>query len=150
MIEDDLTYGEEREILVENFLDEIYESFVISCWLKGVIQAADFWENLERYLSHEWVVIPRRWIDPYKEASANSVALKTGQKTFQQSCTENGRDWKQVIDEMADARDYANDRGIDLMAMISGRDPGGSEMEESYGQSADQGKAYAEESEGRE
>ena len=150
MIEDDLTYGEEREILVENFLDEIYESFVISCWLKGVIQAADFWENLERYLSHEWVVIPRRWIDPYKEASANSVALKTGQKTFQQSCTENGRDWKQVIDEMADARDYANDRGIDLMAMISGRDPGGSEMEESYGQSADQGKACAEESEGRE
>ena len=58
--------------------------------------------------------------------------------------------WKQVIDEMADARDYANDRGIDLMAMISGRDPDGSEMEESYGQSADKGKAYAEESEGRE
>ena len=113
-----------------------------------MIQAADFWENLERYLSHEWVVIPRRWIDPYKEASANSVALKTGQKTFQQSCTENGRDWKQVIDEMADARDYANERGIDLMAMISGHNPGGGEEEESNGQST--GKADAEESEGRE
>ena len=87
---------------------------------------------------------------PYKEASANSVALKTGQKTFQQSCTENGRDWKQVIDEMADARDYANDRGIDLMADHLRPGSRSSEMEESYGQSADQGKAYAEESEGRE
>ena len=49
---------------------------------------------------------------------------------------------------MADARDYANERGIDLMAMISGHNPGGGEEEESNGQST--GKADAEESEGRE
>ena len=37
MIEDDLTYDEEKELLIECLLDEVYESFVISCWLKGVI-----------------------------------------------------------------------------------------------------------------
>lgn len=120
MIEDDLTYDEEREILIETFLDEIYESFVISCWLKGIISPKDFWDNTGDYLSHEWVMKPKRWIDPYKEANANGVALKTGQKTFQQICAENGRDWKKVIEEMAEAKEYAEDRGIDLMAMLAG------------------------------
>ncbi len=122
MIEDDLTYEEERELLVECLLNEIYESFVISCWLKGLIPAADFWERKEMYFSHEWVVKPKRWIDPSKEANANGVALKTGQKTFQQICAENGRDWKKVVDEMAESQEYAREKGIDLMAMILGTD----------------------------
>ena len=122
MIEDDLTYDEEKELLIEVFMDEVYESFVISCWLKGFIHASDFWENKETYMSHEWVVKPKRWIDPYKEANANGIALKTGQKTFQQICAENGRDWKKVVDEMAEARDYAEQRGINLMTMMLGAD----------------------------
>lgn len=120
MIEDDLTYEEEKELLTECLLDEVYETFVISCWLKGIISPADFWEKKETYLSHEWVVKPKRWIDPYKEANANGVALKTGQKTFQQICAENGRDWKKVLDEMAEAQEYASGKGIDLLGMIQG------------------------------
>lgn len=120
MIEDDLTYDEERELLTECVLDEVYESFVISCWLKGLISVPDFWERKETYLSHEWVTIPKRWIDPYKEANANGIALKTGQKTFQQICAENGRDWKTVVNEMAEAQEYAQKKGIDLMAMLQG------------------------------
>ena len=103
MIEDDLTYDEEKELLIECLLDEVYESFVISCWLKGVISPADFWEKKDQYLSHEWVIKPKRWIDPAKEANANATMLKTGQKTFQQICAENGRDWKKVVDEIEEA-----------------------------------------------
>ena len=120
MIEDDLTYDEERELLTECVLDEVYESFVISCWLKGLITVPNFWDQKEQYLSHEWVTIPKRWIDPYKEANANGIALKTGQKTFQQICAENGRDWKTVVNEMAEAQEYAQKKGIDLMAMLQG------------------------------
>lgn len=122
LIEDDLTYGEEREGLQEIVLDEIYESFVISCWLKGFIGVPGFWENKERYLQHEWVTEPRRWIDPQKEANANRIALATGQKTFQQICSENGRDWKQVIDEMAEAYSYASEKGIELSKIVYGQD----------------------------
>ena len=66
------------------------------------------------------MTIPKRWIDPYKEANANGIALKTGQKTFQQICAENGRDWKTVVNEMAEAQEYAQKKGIDLMAMLQG------------------------------
>ena len=120
MIEDDLTYEEERELLTTCFLDEVYETFVISCWLKGLISPDDFWERKDIYFAHEWVTKPKRWIDPQKEANATGVALKTGQKTFQQICAENGRDWKKVVDEMAEAQDYAMQKGINLLEMIRG------------------------------
>lgn len=132
MIEDDLTYDEEKELLIECLLDEVYESFVISCWLKGIISPADFWEKKDSYLSHEWVIKPKRWIDPAKEANANATQLKTGQKTFQQICAENGRDWKKVIDEIEEACNYASEKGLDLMAMITG-DQGEKEEEEKDG-----------------
>lgn len=137
MIEDDLTYDEEKELLIECLLDEVYESFVISCWLKGIISPADFWEKKDRYLSHEWVINPKRWIDPAKEANANATMLKTGQKTFQQICAENGRDWKKVVDEIEEACSYASEKGFDLMAMITGG-PGEKEEEENNGKKANE------------
>ena len=122
MIEDDLTYDEEKELLIETFLDEIYETFIISCWLKGIIAPTDFWKDKSKYMQHEWVIKPKRWIDPYKEANANAVALKTGQKTFQQICAESGRDWRKVIDEMAEAMEYAEEKGIDLNMVLYGKE----------------------------
>ena len=130
-IEDDLTYDEEKELLFQ-VLDEIYETFVISCWLKGIISGNDFWNHIRDYTAHEWVVKPKRWIDPAKEANANATMLKTGQKTFQQICAENGRDWKQVIDEMDEANRYAAEKNIDLAAMLAGG-PGAQEPEEEEG-----------------
>ena len=118
LIEDDMTYSEEREGIENIVLDEIYESFVISCYLAGLINPPGFWENKEKWFYHEWVTEPRRWIDPQKEANANKIAIATGQKTFQQICSENGRDWKQVIDEIAEAKEYAAEKGIDMDAIL--------------------------------
>ncbi len=148
MIEDDLAYEEEKELLIENFLDEVYETFVISCWLKGIISPADFWNEKEKYMKHEWVVKPKRWIDPYKEANANAVALKTGQKTFQQICAENGRDWKKVIDEMAEAREYAEGKGIHLDTLLFGAVTGKGKEEEEVNDKK-QKSSHAEKSTGR-
>lgn len=129
LIEDDLTYAEERELL-EAVMDEIYETFVISCWLAQKFNAPDFWQKKEVYFQHEWVVEPRRWIDPQKEAGANRTALQSGQKTFQQTCSEYGRDWKKVIDEMAEAIQYADGKGIDLSSIIYDPKSTGSELNE--------------------
>lgn len=118
MIEDDLTFGEEREGLINSFLDEVYESFVISAWLSGQFDAPDFWENKDKYFSHQWVMEPRRWIDPAKETTATKTALQTGQKTFQQICSEDGRDWKEVIDEIAEVNEYAKSKGVQLSQII--------------------------------
>lgn len=121
IIEDDLTYEEERELLLEAY-DEIYESFLISCALAGIIKfPEDFFEKKEQYFQHVWVNSPKPWIDPVKETNANMTALRTGQKTFKQIAAENGRDWKEQIDEMAEVLEYGNERGIEMGGVIFGQ-----------------------------
>ncbi len=121
MIEDGLTYEEEKELLME-VMDEIYETFVISCVLAGIVQIADFWNKKEKYMSHTWTAAPKKWIDPAKEAMANKTALNTGQKTFQQLAAENGRDWKEQMDEIIEVLKYAEENGLDMGGVMFGKD----------------------------
>ncbi len=121
MIEDGLTYDDEKELLME-VMDEIYETFVISCVLAGVVEAPDFWSDKDRYLNHVWTAAPKKWIDPAKEATANKVALNTGQKTYQQIAAENGRDWKEQVDETLEVLKYAEEKGFDMGGVIFGSD----------------------------
>lgn len=119
MIEDDMTYKEEKELLIE-VLDEIYETFVISAVLCGAVSITRFWEEKERYLSHDWTQEPKPWIDPQKESNANRTALQTGQKTFKQIAAENGKDWRDQIDDMAEVLGYGKEKGINMESVIFG------------------------------
>ena len=118
LIEDEATYVEEIELLKENILDEIYETFVISVYLVGLVDMPDFWNKKQDYFWHEWIQKPRKWIDPQKEANANKIALQTGQKTFKQIAAENGKDWKEQIDEIVEVIEYGKTKGIDLGGVI--------------------------------
>ncbi len=113
LIEDSLTFAEDEEWIMEA-LDEIYETFVISCVLSGKISIPGFWENKEDYFLHEWIKKPKPWIDPLKEASATKTALNSGVKTYKQISAENGMDWRTQIDDMAEVLNYAKKKGIDL------------------------------------
>ncbi len=121
-IEDEAAYAEEVELL-ESFMTEVYEAFVISGVLSGLFVIPDFWERREDYLAHSWVKPPKKWIDPQKESAADRVALQSGQKTFQDLQAEKGRDWKEVVDEMAEAMAYGREKGIDLGGVIFGTGP---------------------------
>ena len=118
-IEDDLTYNEDKEILIE-ILDEIYETFIISAVLCGALSIPKFWDEKDRYLAHEWVQEPKPWIDPYKESNANMIALKTGQKTYKEIAAENGRDWRDQVNDMAEVLEYGKTKGIDLGGVLFG------------------------------
>lgn len=121
MIEDGLTYDDEKELLLEA-MDEIYETFVISCVLAKIVQIPSFWENKQKYMEHTWTAAPKKWIDPAKEATANKTALNTGQKTFQQLAAENGRDWKEQLDETIEVLKYARENGLEMGGVIFGKD----------------------------
>lgn len=114
MIEDDLTYAEEIEQLRDSFMDEVYETFLISAVLAGEIAISDFWIDPQKYMDHKWVSAPKRWIDPQKEAGANKTALESGVKSFKQISAEQGRDWKEQIDDMADVAAYAKEKGVQI------------------------------------
>lgn len=111
-IEDEMTFHEEKERIL-HILDEIYESFVISCVMSRTVNVRDFWEKKDEYLMHEWIQPPKKWIDPQKEAGAMKTALSTGVKTYKQVCAENGADWRTQIDDVAEVRDYAASKGFE-------------------------------------
>lgn len=117
LIEDELTYKEDKELLIE-IMTEIYETFLISAVLAGVLAIPDFWTNKDTYMSHEWIQAPKAWIDPAKESTANKTAMASGQKTFKQIAAENGRDWREQIDDMAEVIEYGKSKGIDLGGVI--------------------------------
>lgn len=119
LIEDDLTYKEDKELLIE-VLDEIYETFIISAVLCGAIDIPRFWQEKDRFLSHEWIQEPKPWIDPYKESNANKIAIQTGQKTYKQIAAENGRDWRSQIDDMAEVMAYGKEKGLDMGGVLFG------------------------------
>lgn len=118
-IEDESAFTEDIELLCE-VMSEIYETFVISCYLAGLLQAPDFFANKEKYLAHYWVKAPKKWIDPAKEAAANKIALQTGQKTFADIAAEQGKDWKEAIIEMAEVIQFGREQGIDMGGVIFG------------------------------
>lgn len=117
LIEDALTFAEDEEWIV-GALDEIYETFVISCVLSRKVSIPGFWENKEEYFEHEWIKKPKPWIDPMKEASATKTALNSGVKTYKQVAAENGMDWRAQIDDTAEVLEYARKKGIDLGGVL--------------------------------
>lgn len=123
-IEDEETFIPEQQKLKDEFLDEAYETFVISAVLSGAIECPDFWAKKDMYLSHEWNRKPKKWIDPQKEANANKMAVASGQKTIADIWREDGRDYMEVMDEMKAIQDYAEKIGLksDLVYLTGGED----------------------------
>lgn len=132
ILEDDLTYAEEKE-LIKDFLDDVYETFIISGVVTGLFVIPDFWNKKNQSFAHEWVSAPKRWIDPLKEANANMKALQTGQKTFKQIAAENGKDYRDQIDEIQEVLQYGRERGIELGSILFGKS-----FEELYGNEGEQ------------
>ena len=118
-IEDESTYTEEIELL-ETFMSEVYEHFVISGYLTGLFKIPGFWDKKTDFLDHSWVKAPKKWIDPAKESTADKTALQSGQKTFQDLCAERGKDWKEAVQEMAEVLQYGREIGIEMGGVIFG------------------------------
>lgn len=118
-IEDEDTYAEDVELLTA-FMSEVYEQFIISCYLSGAINFPGFWDRKAEYMSHAWVKSPKKWIDPAKESTADKTAMQSGQKTFQDVCAERGKDWRQAIDETAEVLEYGREKGIEMGGVIFG------------------------------
>ncbi len=111
--EDESTYAEDIEMLTA-FMSEVYENFIISGYLTGLFNMPGFWDKKADFMAHSWVKVPKKWIDPAKEANADKIALQSGQKTFQDVCAERGKDWKDAVDETAEVLEYGRKAGIEM------------------------------------
>jgi lambda family phage portal protein len=116
LLEDQREYRVEQQYLIDHFYDEIYEEFIASAVLAGVlsIDSQQFWRNKTRYLAHKFIPSGWSWIDPLKEANANKVALETGQTTLARICAAYGADWQDELKQRAEEIQYAKSLGLNI------------------------------------
>lgn len=107
LIEDQTTYKIWQEFLIDHFLSEIYEEFLMSAVLSGLIKIKDYSTNVEKYNAHSWLPPGWAWIDPAKEAKANQTALDGNFDTLESICANRGRDWKDVLKQRSKEIEYA-------------------------------------------
>jgi lambda family phage portal protein len=114
LLEDKRTYQEMQDYLIEHFLYEIYNEFLVISILDGKLPIKDFFNNKQKYLRHKFITSGWDWIDPKKEADANETALSSGQTTLAEVTANKGGDWKDNLEQRAKELNYAKQLGIDL------------------------------------
>lgn len=105
-LEDQRTYQRVQSFLIDHFLDEVYESVIISAVIAGTLQIPDFWKNKDAYLKHAWTAPGWSWIDPAKETNANKTALDSGLESLASICSKNGQDWQTLLIQRAKELKY--------------------------------------------
>ena len=124
LLADENTYKQMRKELVEYFLRPLYRRFVNICYLAGLLDGTGFKPDDLQYYKAVWLAPSLGWIDPKKEAEANSINLQNGGKSFQQYCAEQGVDWRERIDEMAEVQEYAESKGVTLSFNVADNSDG--------------------------
>jgi len=112
LLEDQKTYLMQQQFLIDHFLIPVYESFLESAILVGMVSIKDFHSKKDSYLKHEWVAPGMKWIDPLKEANANRVALETNQTTLAEIAGNTGNDWREIVDQRAIEIEYMREKGV--------------------------------------
>jgi len=114
LLADDATYSDWQMYLIEHCLDEVLSEFVISCWLAGTIlpKVTSINELKDKYMIYKFIPQGMPWIDPVKEATGNKILMETGQTTLRDICSKSGKDWKEVLRQLAAEKKMKEELGI--------------------------------------
>lgn len=106
----------QHDLLLEQFCAVVFADWVQMASVMGVLGAVPYDAATMRAYA-TWMCTGWPWIDPVKDATAALMELNMGTTSPQRICAEKGRDYYEVIDEIADARQYALDKGVPLEAV---------------------------------
>lgn len=135
MLADQQTYKALRNFFVEHFLRKLYKRFVNVCYIAGLLDGVGFNPNDPIFYNAKWLTEGLPWIDPLKEANANTIQLGNGGMSFQEYCANNGADWRERIEQMAEVKKYAEELGVNLNFIV----PEQQTQEEGESNNAEQG-----------
>ena len=131
LLEDRRTFEPMQDYMIEHVCIVIFTEFLISAVLGGEVMIKGFWQDQERYLEHVWIPPGWTWIDPLKDVKASSAEVEANFATLEEKCAEQGKDWKEVVDQRAREKkhiktklgsdDIANDGGTNKKTPTAGK-----------------------------
>ena len=81
-------------------------------WLRGEIEAKDFYQDMYRLTSAEWIGPPKGQIEPIKEVQADVMAVENNFKTLEEVLLEQGRDLNSTLKQIEVEKDLQKDLDI--------------------------------------
>ncbi len=109
---------EDRTNFVADTVSPIHAEVITEAFWRGILVEPDGWPSFEGneagYLAGDWTGPGRGYVDPLKEAQANLLLRKSGGKTLDQICAEQGQDWETILHQLATEDAYMEELGITL------------------------------------
>jgi lambda family phage portal protein len=106
----------QNDLLIEQFCNVVFADWVSMAILSGKLGAVTMdADTIIGFAS--WMCAGWPWIDPVKDATAALMELNMGATSIQRICAEKGRDFYEIIDEIADAKAYCELKGVTLDAV---------------------------------
>jgi len=103
----------QQDLLVEQLCDPVFADWVQMASVVGALGAVPV-DAGQMASFAEWMCKGWPWIDPAKDMAAAQMEIGMGLTSPQRLCAEKGRDFYEIIDELADAKPYAADKGVTL------------------------------------
>lgn len=113
-LEDRRTYEEWQQDIINNFCQPVYEVFMDTLVLSGLVEIPDYWANRAKYSAARWVTPGWSWIDPQKEAAAGAMLLDWGLTTLEELCGGRGKNWQDVLTQRKREQEFAESIGVKL------------------------------------
>lgn len=113
---------EEREMYrtlqtfaIEHLHQPVYEAFVPAAVTRRQLMLPP--AGLDEYVDPEnvrWVPRGFAWVDPLKDVQTAKESRGAGMSSLSDVCSQQGKDWRDVIDQIAIENKYAKEKGVDL------------------------------------
>ncbi|AWN43159.1 phage portal protein [Methylobacterium durans] len=104
-----------RQFLVDHWLDPIFDLWFEEAVQRGLIPDCtpdDYYPNQRAWTRCNWTFAGRGWVDPLKEALAAKARMDGNISTMADECAEQGRDWREQLEQMARENALADELGL--------------------------------------
>lgn len=96
----------------ESFLEEIFPDWLNSALLSGELQLASL--DSAAYLEVRFAARGWAWVDPMKDSQAGVIAIQNGLASRQQLLAEQGLDYEDILEQLAEEKKLAAEYDISL------------------------------------
>jgi lambda family phage portal protein len=103
----------QQDLLVEQLCQVVFADWVQMASMVGALGAVPI-DAAQMASFAEWMCKGWPWIDPMKDMAAAQMEIGMGLNSPQRLCAEKGRDFYEIVDELADAKAYCADKGVTL------------------------------------
>lgn len=114
MLEAWRSFNRRRDGLGVRWCDPVYGLWLEEAINAGDVDAPDFYANRAAYMRCRWIGPGRGQVDPVKETTAAEMRIENNISTLEDECAEQGRNWREVIDQRRTEREYMVANGFDV------------------------------------